>query len=40
MKSTDIKKARTLVKEMTRHNDKLGFDYSVPLRQYVRSFSD
>jgi hypothetical protein len=27
------------VKEFTRHNDKLGFDYSVPLGGYYASYS-
>jgi hypothetical protein len=28
------------VKDFTRHNDKLGFDYSVPLSAYYASYSD
>jgi len=30
MKTQDIRRARGAVKEFTRHNDKLGFDFSVP----------
>jgi len=28
------------VKPFTRHNDKLGFDYSVPGRVHVASYSE
>lgn len=39
MKSQDARKARIIVKEFTRHNDKLGFDYSVPNSGYYVSKS-
>lgn len=28
-----------VVKEFTRHNDKLGFDYSIPMNGYYASYS-
>jgi len=39
MKSNDIRKARMAIKEFTRHNDKLGFDFSVPNNGYYASYS-
>jgi hypothetical protein len=39
MKSQDIRRARQEVKEFTRHNDKLGFDYSIPNAGYYVSKS-
>jgi len=39
MKTQDIRKARAVVKEFTRHNDKLGFDYSIPSNGYYVSLS-
>lgn len=40
MKSQDIRRARMTVKEFTRHNDKLGFDFSIPNNGYYASYSD
>jgi len=39
MKSQDLRKARIAVKEFTRHNDKLGFDFSVTSGGYFASSS-
>lgn len=39
MKIQDIRRARMAVKEFTRHNDKLGFDYSIPMNGYYASYS-
>ena len=39
MKSQNVQKARTTVKEFTRHNDKLGFDHSIPKNGYYVSLS-
>lgn len=39
MKSQDLRKARVAVKEFTRHNDKLGFDFSIPSNGYYASYS-
>lgn len=40
MKSQDISKARAYIRPFTAHNDKLGFDYSVPKRGYEVGFSE
>lgn len=40
MKSQDLRKARVAVKEFTRHNDKLGFDFSIPSNGYYASYSE
>lgn len=40
MKSQDLRKARLTVKEFTRHNDKLGFDFSIPNNGYYVSKSN
>ncbi len=40
MKQQDRQKARLEVKEFTRHNDKLGFDYSIPNKGYYVSYSE
>jgi len=39
MKTQDITKARMVIKEFTRHNDKLGFDFSIPNNGYYASYS-
>jgi hypothetical protein len=35
LKAADLTRARNYVKDFTKHNDKLGFDYNLPLRSYV-----
>jgi hypothetical protein len=35
-----IARARNYIKDFTRHNDKLGFDYSKVKRQLVASYGD
>jgi len=37
--SQDIGKTRALIKDFTRHNDKLGADYSKIHRRFVQSVS-
>lgn len=39
MKGQNLRKARTVVKDFTRHNDKLGFDFSVTNNGYYASYS-
>lgn len=40
MKAQDVRRARLTVKEFTRHNDKLGFDFSIPNNGYYVSYSE
>jgi len=35
----DIQRTRAYVSTMTRHNDKLGYDWDKPSAEYVRSIS-
>lgn len=39
IKTQDLRKARQFVKPFTRHNDKLGFDFSVASNGYYVSYS-
>ena len=39
LKQQDIRRARMTVREFTRHNDKLGFDYSIKNNGYYVSRS-
>lgn len=39
LKSADVQRARAFIKDFTRHNDKLGFDFDVKTRQYKVSKS-
>lgn len=38
MKQKDVQQSREYIKVFTRHNDKLGFDYSVLKRGYVYDY--
>jgi len=40
LKSADLQRARNYIKDFTRHNDKLGFDFHVPTRKYKVSKSN